>query len=70
LIREEQNKYIDYRFNKTIVKRLTTFTDGPLLDAFMERYRPQYEILTQVLDIELYMYIQAAAKDFQKQKGM
>ena len=44
--------------------------DGPLLDAFMERYRPQYDILTQVLDIELYMYIQAAAKDFQKQKGM
>ncbi len=70
LIREEQNRYIDYRFNKTIVLRLTTLKDGPLLDDFMQRYRPEYDILTQVLDIELYQYIQTAAKAFQREKGL
>jgi hypothetical protein len=68
LIREEQDRYIDYRFNKTIVQRLTTLTDGPALDRFMIEYRPEYELLTTVLDIELYLYIQAAAKDFLKKR--
>ncbi|HMO32658.1 MAG TPA: hypothetical protein PKE07_06655 [Lacibacter sp.] len=66
LIREEQDRYIDSRFNRTIVKRLTPLTDGPQLDAFLQQYRPEYELLTQALDIELYMYIQAAAKEFLK----
>lgn len=64
LIKEEQNRYIDYRFNKTIVKKLTSLKDGQSLDQFMKEYRPEYELLTQILDIELYLYIQAAAKDF------
>jgi hypothetical protein len=70
LIREEQNKYIDYRFNKTIILRLTTLKDDPLLDEFIRRYRPDYDILTQVIDIELFQYIQTAAKDFQREKGL
>lgn len=64
LIKEEQDRYIEYRFNKTIVKRLTTLKDGEGLDRFMVEYKPEYELLTQILDIELYQYIQAAAKDF------
>jgi hypothetical protein len=64
LIKEEQDRYIDYRFNKTIVQKLTTLREGPALDKFMQEYRPEYELLTQIIDIELYMYIQAAAKDF------
>jgi hypothetical protein len=70
LIREEQNKYIDYRFNKTIILRLTTLKDDPLLDEFIRRYKPDYDILTQVIDIELFQYIQTAAKDFQREKGL
>jgi hypothetical protein len=50
--------------------RLTTLKEGPLLDEFMQRYRPEYDILTQVLDIELYQYIQTAAKSLQKEKGL
>lgn len=68
LIMEEQNRYIDFRFNPVIVKKLTALKDGPLLDEFIKNYRPEYELLTQVLDIELYLYIQAAAKDFLKTK--
>ncbi len=64
LIKEEQDRYIEYRFNKNIVKRLTPLKDGEALERFMIEYKPEYELLTQILDIELYMYIQAAAKDF------
>ncbi|HEX4956630.1 MAG TPA: hypothetical protein VFV46_00515 [Lacibacter sp.] len=64
LIKEEQDRYIDYRFNKTIVQKLTTLREGPSLEQFMKEYRPEYELLTQILDIELYMYIQAAARDY------
>jgi len=69
LIREEQDRYIDYRFNAKIVKKLTTFSDGPLLDQFLEEYKPDYLLLTQTLDIELYQYIQAAAKEFLNKRG-
>jgi hypothetical protein len=70
LIREEQNRYIDFRFNKNIVLRLTKLKEGPLLDEFMIKYRPEYELLTQVLDIELYQYIQLAADEFLKSKRL
>jgi hypothetical protein len=70
LIMEEQNRYIDYRFNKTIVQRLTLLKEGSALDRFMVEYRPEYELLTQILDIELYQYIQAAAKDFIRKNGL
>ena len=68
LIKEEQNRYIDYRFNKAIVQRLTALKEGALLDEFMQLYRPEYELLTQILDIELYMYIQATAIRFLERK--
>jgi hypothetical protein len=64
LIREEQDRYIAYRFNANIVKRLTTLTDGPSMDLFLELYKPDYLLLTQTLDIELFQYIQAAAREF------
>lgn len=69
LIKEEQDRYIDFRFNKYIIQRLTTLKEGPLLDEFVRLYRPEYETLTQILDIELYQYIQVAAKDYLKKKG-
>lgn len=69
LIKEEQDRYIDYRFNKSIVLRLTKLKEGPLLDEFMRLYRPEYAILTQVLDIELYQYIQVAATSFLNKRG-
>ena len=68
LIKEEQDRYIDYRFNKSIVQRLTKLKEGPLLDEFMILYRPEYELLTQIMDIELYLYIQGMAKRYLERK--
>ncbi len=68
LIKEEQDRYIDYRFNKTIVQRLTKLKEGPLLDEYMQLYRPEYDILTQIIDIELFQYIQGTAKRYLDRK--
>lgn len=68
LIKEEQDRYINYRFNKTIVQRLTKLKEGPLLDEYMQLYRPEYELLTQIIDIELFLYIQGTAKRFLDRK--
>ena len=62
LIKEEQDRYINYRFNETIIEKLTLLEKGEKMRLFMEKYRPEYEWLTTVLDIELYQYIQMAAK--------
>lgn len=64
LIKEEQDRYINYRFNKNIVQRLTGLKEGTLLDEYLQLYRPEYDLLTQIMDIELYLYIQETAKRF------
>lgn len=60
---EEQDKYINYRFNKTIVKKLTTL-QGAALDNFMLRYRPSYYFVQASNDLELYQYIWSAGKQY------
>ncbi len=57
LIEQEQDKYVDYRFNKTLVKKITGL-QRPALDTFMRIYRPTYEfILNCENDYEFYKYI-------------
>lgn len=56
LLQQEQDKYISRRFSKKFVKELTLL-NSPDLDTFMNRYRPDYELLTQMNDLELGYYI-------------
>lgn len=57
LIEQEQDKYVDYRFNKTLVRKITGL-QRPALDTFMRVYRPTYEfILNCENDYEFYKYI-------------
>jgi hypothetical protein len=64
LIKEEQDRYIDYRFNENIIEKLTDLEKGEKMNIYRQLYRPEYEWLTTALDIELYQYIQIAAKEF------
>ena len=64
LIKEEQDRYIDYRFNENIIEKLTPLDKGENMNVFRQLYRPEYEWLTTALDIELYQYIQIAAKEY------
>ncbi len=61
---EEKDKYIDHRFTKALVKRVTGL-EQPALDTFMREYRPSYEFLqTFETDYEYYKFISESAKYF------
>lgn len=65
LLQQEQDKYIDKRFSKWFVTKLTGAT-GSTLDSFMMLYRPSYELLLTVNDLELGVYIQESYKIFDR----
>jgi hypothetical protein len=61
LVAEEQDKYVDFRFNKNFVKRVTGLSDAAL-KKFMFKYRPPYNFLELVNELELGYYIQQCYK--------
>lgn len=64
LIQQEHDKYIDHRYTKYLVKKLTNL-DGKQLDDFMNYYRPSYELMLIMNDLELGYYIEQCYKDYQ-----
>jgi plasmid maintenance system killer protein len=65
LLIEEQEKYIDYRFNKALVRRLTLL-DGAELEEFMKTFRPSYYFTKYAGDYEFRLYIKQALYRFKK----
>jgi hypothetical protein len=65
LVQQEQDKYIDKRFSKWFVTRLTKLQGGSL-DSFMVYYRPDYDFLLSVNDIELGVYIEESYRHFER----
>ena len=64
LEREEKDKYVDHRFTKALVRRITGLTP-PALDSFMVEYRPSYDILkTFETDYDYYSYIKSCGRSF------
>jgi hypothetical protein len=53
---EEQEKYITYRFNKTLVKRITHL-EGEQLNMFLIKFRPTYEFTSQADEMIFNQYI-------------
>ena len=56
LEQEEQEKYITFRFNKTLVKKITHL-EGQQLDTFLIKYRPTYEFVSNADEITFNQYI-------------
>lgn len=56
LMQQEQDRFIDYRFNKALIRRLTGL-DGTELDRFAERFRPSLEFTEAASDYEFQHYI-------------
>lgn len=56
LEQQEQDRYVDYRFNKNFVRRITGL-EGDDLDIFMLRYRPGYEFTRIADDVTFNNYI-------------
>ena len=64
LEQEEREKYIDHRFTKLVVKRVTGL-EPPLIDSFMRDYRPSYDYLKSFTnDWEFYKYILESSRIF------
>lgn len=67
LVAQEQDKYVDYRFSKALVRRLTGLTDTEL-EQFMATYRPTYEFTVYSNDYDFQLYIKEAYRMFSKKK--
>lgn len=66
LLFEEEQGYVDTRFNKTVVKRsIGKAIDDAVLDAYMRRYRPTYAQSIGMEDLSMVMYIRKTFKLYQ-----
>ena len=66
LQQEEIDKFIDHRFTKAIVRKVTGLT-GDSLNTFMRIYRPSYEFTQLSTDYEFLEYIKLASHAFREQ---
>jgi hypothetical protein len=66
LVYDEQNKAIDHRFTRYIVKKITGL-ESPALDTFMYRFRPSYWFTENSNDYQFYNYIKLAYQGYLNQ---
>lgn len=69
LVNEERDKFIDRRFNKSLVRQLTGL-EGEALDQFMQTYRPTYEFTAMASDYDFRYFIKIAAEQFMRKKPL
>ena len=63
LERQEQEKFVEYRFNKRFVQRITHL-EGAYLDTFMVWYLPTYEFASTADEVTFNKYILNASYEF------
>ncbi|MDP4130638.1 MAG: carboxypeptidase-like regulatory domain-containing protein [Bacteroidota bacterium] len=67
LLYDERENYIDHYFSRSLVKRITGL-EPPMLDTFMQQYRPSYEFIQGCYnDYEYYGYILRSSKYFMEE---
>lgn len=64
---EEKENYVNYRFNKTTVRRVTRL-DGKDLEEFMKDYRPGFEFTLGSSVVDFYQYILNASYEYKMNK--
>jgi hypothetical protein len=64
LIKEEEQHYIDYRYSREYVSRLTHL-QGDSLQKFMELYRPTYDYARKAAQVDILVFINDSYKKFQ-----
>jgi len=65
LLSDEHEQYVDERFNKGIVSRITGLK-GDTLSAFLTLYRPTYEFVKKATEYDMDVYIKDCLKKFEK----
>ncbi len=69
LLAQEEEKFVDHRFNKGLVRRLTHITDANELDSFMTEFRPPYVFAVMTSDYDFQKYIKDSYERFKKGWG-
>jgi hypothetical protein len=67
LLDQEQEKYVNSRYTKQFVRKITKL-QSPELDTFMVRYRPAYETVQLLNDLELGYYIEQSFELYKSAK--
>ena len=67
LLKEEQDKFIDHRFSKSLVRILTKLAT-PELEEFMKDYRPTLEMAESMNELEFGQFIVDAYKYYSRTK--
>jgi len=65
LLEQEQDKFIEYRFSKALVRRITLL-NGNELDSFMQLYRPSFMFTKFAGDYDFHLYIKESYERFKK----
>ena len=65
LLQEEEDRFIDHRFNRALIIRLTQLK-GNDLDNFIRTYRPDIDFITTSTDYELQDYIKKCFSHYQR----
>lgn len=65
LMAEEAEKFVNYRFNKTLVKHLSSL-EGTELDRFMNIYRPSYDFAASATEYQFAQYILDASRMYKR----
>ncbi|MDR3711417.1 MAG: hypothetical protein P4L51_01275 [Puia sp.] len=63
LVREEQDHYIDFRYSKEYVSRLTHL-QGDSLKKFMQLYRPTYEYVRSASTVDILVFVNDGIRKF------
>lgn len=69
LIAEEEDKYVNYKFTSTLIKRVTGLT-GVSLDKYRLMYKPTYEFIITATELEFYEYILNTSYKFKREEGI
>jgi hypothetical protein len=69
LLKEEEDRFIDHRFNRALVIRLTQLR-GESLNTFMKRYRPPIDFVETSTDYEFQDYIKKCFSHYQRYLNM
>jgi hypothetical protein len=67
LLEQERQKFVDHKFNKPLVRRLTQLPEADL-DKFMLKYRPTYEFALFSSEYDFQYYIKKAGEEYNKAK--
>ncbi len=69
LLREEQDKYVEYRFSRAKIRKVTGLM-GTDIDTFTRYYSPPYDFVTEASEYELLEYMKKAGEQYKRIKAM